>query len=678
MKKITKILFMAVFLTFSIIINASAIKNYDVVMNINKESSLTITEKIEYEFDDLNHRGIFRDILLRKEDKKNLKKSLIKINSVTMNGEKVKYTYETFDEGLRIKIGSKDKKITQLKNVYEITYTMYTDIFKHENIQQIYFNVIPQFWKVPIEKANITIKFADGQPITSEEISRFEIYTGKAGVKEKNYKILQGNGEIKFTTQKQLEPEEGITFLLDLKTDKISPSFSDKLKIFFTTSKNLVFVLILSLASLIFMLITKLTVLKQPPKKTVVPEFEIPNDMSAMFVSYFENQDDEKRIISTGIFSLLCKDILIQRSQEKKLFEKKEKELKDKKKALKKIKKKKEQMGEQFTIPDELADNTTVSDEFTDNSFQNFSYSKLYKEEKKLFKALEKKETGFAISDQATGNITQSFLNKYSKLCHDKDFYYLFPLSVIIISYFIITSSGNVANFQPVITDILFSILCGSIVAGLVYFYRIMSGSKKFLKKNLIEKILTILKWIIIFNIISDLSNKNILITTVLILLLIVNALYSRNLKIYSEKGLRKKEYIEGLKMYIKTAEENQIKKFNSNEELVKYFKGILPYAVALNIQNEAIKLMKKTIKINSTLARNDEILKELNSLYAYSRKEEMKVEIFKKSYSSYRGGSNSSSFSGSGSGYSSGGSGYSSGSGYSGGGSGGGGGGEW
>ena len=53
-----------------------------------------------------------------------------------MNGQKVKHTYEEFDEGLRIKIGSKDKKITQLKNIYEITYT--------------------------------TIKFSDGQPITSE------------------------------------------------------------------------------------------------------------------------------------------------------------------------------------------------------------------------------------------------------------------------------------------------------------------------------------------------------------------------------------------------------------------------------------------------------------------------------------------------------------------------------
>ena len=132
--------------------------------------------------------------------------------------------------------------------------------------------------------------------------------------------------------------------------------------------------------------------------------------------------------------------------------------------------------------------------------------------------------------------------------------------------------------------------------------------------------------------------------------------------------------------MYIKTAEENQIKKFDSTEELVKYFKGILPYAVALNVQNEAIKLMEKTIEINSSLTRNDEMLKELNSLYTYSRKEEMKVKIRELYSSSYKGSrsSTSSSFSGSRSGYSSGGSGYSKGSGYSGGGSGGGGGGEW
>lgn len=671
MKKITKIIFIITILIFSIIINGSTIKNYDVVMNINKESSLTITEKIEYEFADLNHRGIFRDILLRKKDKENLKKSLIKINSVTMNGQKVKHTYEEFDEGLRIKIGSKDKKITQLKNIYEITYTMYTDIFKHEDIQQIYFNIIPQFWKVPIEKANVTIKFSDGQPITSEEIKKFEIYTGKAGINEKNYKILQENGEIKFTNQKPLAPQEGITFLLNLKTDKISPSFSDKLKLFFTTSKNLTFSLILSFVSLILMLITKLTVLKQPSKKTIIPEFEIPDDMSAMFVSYFVNQDDEKKIISTGIFSLLCKDIKIQNSQKKQHFEKKEENLKDKEQALKKLKKKKEKMGEKFIIPDKPADDT----------IQNFSNGELYEEEKKLFKALEKKENKFVISDQPKNNIINIFLKRYNKLCENKDFYYLIPLSAIIIGYLVITYNGNVVNISSIIVNILTAIIFGTIIIALVYFYRIMSGNKKFLQKNLLEKILTILKWIMIFSIINEMySDKNFLIAAVFILLLVANALYSRNFQIYSEEGLRKKEYIEGLKMYIKTAEENQIKKFDSTEELVKYFKGILPYAVALNVQNEAIKLMEKTIEINSSLTRNDEMLKELNSLYAYSRKEEMKVKIRESYSSSYKDSrsSASSSFSGSGSGYSSGSSGYSSDSGHSGGGSGGGGGGEW
>ena len=50
--------------------------------------------------------------------------------------------------------------------------------------------------------------------------------------------------------------------------------------------------------------------------------------------------------------------------------------------------------------------------------------------------------------------------------------------------------------------------------------------------------------------------------------------------------------------MYIKTAEENQIRKFNDVDELVLYFKKILPYAVALGVKNEAINLMKKAIKL--------------------------------------------------------------------------------
>lgn len=45
-------------------------------------------------------------------------------------------------------------------------------------------------------------------------------------------------------------------------------------------------------------------------------------------------------------------------------------------------------MGEKFIIPDKPANDT----------IQNFSNGELYEEEKKLFKALEKKENKFVIS----------------------------------------------------------------------------------------------------------------------------------------------------------------------------------------------------------------------------------------------------------------------------------------
>ena len=38
--------------------------------------------------------------------------------------------------------------------------------------------------------------------------------------------------------------------------------------------------------------------------------------------------------------------------------------------------------------------------------------------------------------------------------------------------------------------------------------------------------------------------------------------------------------------------------KFNDVDELVEYFKGILPYAVALGVKNKAIKLLENTINL--------------------------------------------------------------------------------
>ena len=532
MKRITKTIFIMTFLIFSIIINGSAIKNYDVVMNINKDSTLTVTETIEYKFDSSDRGEIFWDVFLREKNMKNLKKSLIKINSIMRNKKNEKYEYETFDKKLRLKIGSEDRKITQLTNIYEIKYTMYSDISKHNDIQQIYFNIIGQFWNVPIEKANITIRFGDGQPITSEEISKFEIYTGKTGAVGTNYKILQENKEIKFTTQKPLAPKEGITFLLNLKTDKISPNFSDKLKIFFTT--------------------------------------------------YFKDKHYQNRLLNAGILSLITNGSITKDGR-----------------------KMQEQIGE-------------------------LNNSKLYPEEINLFDSLNKissnkKTKKFVISSKSLNLIIKDFSQKYNSLCEDKDFYYLFPLFISITICMMNTFDGNVINLFSVLRDLLTSMILATIIEFFVYLYH---KSKRFFRKKFFKNMLTIVKWLLIISIMLTYFNRNILSSIALILLLIANGIYYRNLKIYSEEGLRKKEYIEGLKKYIKTATKDQIKKFDNSEKLVNYFKEVLPYAIALNLKHNFIKLFEETIKINSDLPGISNVSKTINDLFVYSKQLNRSIRI--------------------------------------------------
>ena len=84
----------------------------------------------------------------------------------------------------------------------------------------------------------------------------------------------------------------------------------------------------------------------------------------------------------------------------------------------------------------------------------------------------------------------------------------------------------------------------------------------------------------------------------ILMVLLIIFLIYSKLIGKYTNDIIKKKEYIKGMKLYLKTAEDSQIKKFNDVDEMANYFKRILPFAAALGILDDAIKLMQKSISL--------------------------------------------------------------------------------
>ena len=618
-------IFMVMFLFNSsklaaVILHSEKIRNYEVTVQINKNGTLTVNEVIDYQFGEEFKHGIYRDIPLRsKRFGFDVHKSFIKMNWIKRDGKDEEYTKNHFYEGIRYRIGSETELVNlyRTESRYELNYDIYNAVFEKDGIYQVYYNAIGQFWNVPIEQASVIIRFPDGQKIKKNEIEKLEVYTGSYGEKGENYDILENDEEIHIST-KELEAKNGLTFMLNLKTDKISPTLVDKLKIVYLSNPAIIILPFLLLFLTIYSIVTWKFFGKDPQGKSVIPEFNLPKDISPMFAAYINGERDTVEILNAGIFTLLTKGFIVANR-----------------------------------VNGEIKYNKESKTVYTQET-------ELAEEERMLLDALSSEKNDIFGSEKRIYNKANSIIeilkDKYHKIIYKNNGSFLVPFycaaPVFIIFIF---SQTNFEIFNP------FIILYILITLG-SFFHRIwITVSKKLLTGLIIIAILGV----------SFYQGIEIFVfTTYFVILFIV---YAKLIGKYTNEGLRKKEYLKGMKMYIKTAEENQIRKFDNVKELIEYFNGILPFAVALGVKNEAIKLMKKTIKIYN-FDINESYINSHTHIYAYSN--HSFTNAFSRSYSSGKSKIMSEKFSSSKSG--SGGGGFFSGGGFSGGGSGGGGGGSW
>ena len=597
---------------------AEKITNYDVTVQINKNGTLTVNEVIDYEFDDAAKHGIYRDIPLRsKKNGVDIYKSYIKMNSIKRNGLSEEYSTKNFNEGVRYRVGSADRFVENGVNRYEFNYVIYNAVFEKDGIYQVYYNAIGQFWNVPVERASVIIRFSDGQEIKKNEIKKLEVYTGSYGEKGENYDILENDVEIHIAT-KELEPKNGLTFMLNLKTDKISPTLADKLRIVYLSNPATIILPFLLLFLTIYSIVTWNFFGRDPQGKSVIPEFNLPKDISPMFAAYINGERDTVEILNAGIFTLLTKGFIVANR-----------------------------------VNGEIKYNKGFKTVYTQET-------ELAEEERMLLDALSSEKNNIFGGEKRIYNKANSIIeilkDKYNKIIYKNNGSFLVPFycaaPVFIIFIF---SQTNFEIFNP------FIILYILITLG-SFFHRIwITVSKKLLTGLIIIAILGV----------SFYQGIEIFVFVTYFVILFIT--YSKLIGKYTNEGLRKKEYLKGMKMYIKTAEENQIRKFDNVKELIEYFNGILPFAVALGVKNEAIKLMKKTIKLYN-FDINESYINSHTHMYAYSN--HSFTNAFSRSYSSGKSKIMSEKFSSSKSG--SGGGGFFSGGGFSGGGSGGGGGGSW
>lgn len=114
----------------------------------------------------------------------------------------------------------------------------------------------------------------------------------------------------------------------------------------------------------------------------------------------------------------------------------------------------------------------------------------------------------------------------------------------------------------------------------------------------------------------------------ILTLVAILQFFYFKNIGKYTDRGIELKRNLEGLKKYIKSGE---TRKFENIEEMILYFKKILPFSQALEVQKHVVKMVEKSIEISGFNDKKEYIENMLN-IFIYKNDKFMKSfgnEIF-------------------------------------------------
>ncbi len=198
-------------------ISGEHIREYKVQIRLEKDAVLRVEERIRYDFGQAQRRGIYRDIPFIFENKDG-KKYKLKISDIKVVDEQgVEYTKKIFEKGevLRIRVGDPEVYVSGVKE-YNISYSLQGGVLYRDEYDQVLFNLIGNFWNVPILEAAGEFEFGFPVDLGKVEVSCF---VGKLfSTSSSDCQIQQNKDGFEFRISRMLNPFEGVT--IDLRFPK--------------------------------------------------------------------------------------------------------------------------------------------------------------------------------------------------------------------------------------------------------------------------------------------------------------------------------------------------------------------------------------------------------------------------------------------------------------------------
>jgi uncharacterized membrane protein YgcG len=531
------------------------IRNFVSDVTVNVDGSLDVIEKITVRSEGREiRRGILRDFPTTYTDKQGVQVRVgFEVVDLERDGDDENYTVESISNGKHIKIGNANVFLEDGEHTYKIVYRTTRQIGFFDNFDELYWNVTGNGWTFPIERASTIIRLPDGA-----SVGQHAIYTGLQGWSGSDARVTVASGNrFQAETTKRLERNEGLTVAVAFPKGFVTPpTAAEKQRDWIKDNLGYFGLAATLLLVPLYYLLAWLRVGRDPPKGTIVPLFRPPEGMGPSGMRYVYKDGYDDKAFAAGVVGLAVKG--------------------------------------RMTIEDEGNDYT-----LTKKSNQGPALSR---SETALFNATPSTELVLEQSNHARVSNMRSALesaldDEYDGVMYLKNFKWFF-LGLVISAVGLIGS----ALLMPTENGALVLGVGGftSVWWGVILFigYSVVNGV--FQSSGWFSKIRSLMGLIFLVPFVgaglavpamafltdgSTPMTKWFFIAAMFVVA--CNLVFYWLLKAPTPRGRAVLDEIEGFRMYMTTAEEERLKVLHPPEKTPALFERYLPYAMALDCENE-------------------------------------------------------------------------------------------
>lgn len=551
--------FITFFAFFTLLIPTLVFAQREEILNftsnivVNRNASIDVTEIITVHANqDRILRGIVRRLPTRYMDSYGIKrKTTYQLKNILFNNQPSSYHTEFSNNQFAVYIGQLDVVLTPGDYTYTIQYHVNNAVNFLKDADELYWNITGNEWDFPIRKATATIELPEGA-----KILRYAAYTGKAGERNQAFTANESAAnKISFVTTTPFNSGEGLTIAVSWpKGIVIAPTWKEKVKTEIEDERGNYIALEITGLLLLYFLIVWYYRGRDPKKGTIIPLFEPPTNLSPGAMRYINNMGTDAKTFTASITSMAVKGAITIDNQQG-VFS----------------------LHKQNDVPTLAEEEAAIARKLFANS-PSITFNQEASDKLLFTRALFNK------------SLRQQFYNTYFVT----NFRYLIPAFFIALLAII----SAISTFSSQIMQSLIIMLSSGVMisASIILIlkrlpiFRMLYHDPSF--KNFTStagSLFTVFLFALlgVVSTIVLLSFVSLFTAALLFLLIACMIIFQKLLKAPTPQGRQILDEIEGFKLFLTTTEQDRLNKLTPVNVTPETFEKYLPYAIALNIENE-------------------------------------------------------------------------------------------